>query len=70
MKFLLIFLSHCTFGKFDCVHEVVAYETYSECMEHKPDNSYAVCAAIVESDNQDPVIYSLGTTNPTGENHE
>lgn len=60
LSFLLIVFSHCTFGKYDCIHEVYRHETYAECQDARQGWTYAACTMISENDNQDPVIHSLG----------
>ena len=62
IKFLLIFLSSCTFGQYDCVHEILTYKTYADCKEAQDlhDNYRTVCAMAVEGSNREIDIQSIG----------
>lgn len=62
MKFLLIFLSSCTFGQYDCVHEIIVYETYADCAQAQAehDGYHTVCAFVTERNDREFDIESLG----------
>jgi hypothetical protein len=61
-NFLLIFLSSCTFGQYDCVHEILVYETYADCAEARKEYEgyQTVCAMAVEGSHREFDIQSIG----------
>lgn len=61
IKFLLIFLSSCSFG-YECVHEILAYETFAECSaaQQKHDGYRTLCAMVTENGTREFDIQSIG----------